>query len=133
MISILYPFEAFNDFCRKYFYTIKEMSTTSYDFIISFQTFCANQSPTSYVVEVQSQAENDWLVTLSKNCPMKSHNMYFFIGISPLFAMLSNIIFYFYIHPYLSQQLRYVCVNSKNKQKELELEGTRKLQKVTCL
>nr|XP_022345612.1 C-type lectin-like [Crassostrea virginica] len=29
------------------------------------RTFCADQSPKSYVVEVQSQAENDWLVTLT--------------------------------------------------------------------
>ncbi|XP_078338868.1 C-type lectin mosGCTL-1-like [Crassostrea virginica] len=30
-----------------------------------YSTFCANQSPTSYVVEVQSEAENDWLITLT--------------------------------------------------------------------
>ncbi|XP_078323010.1 C-type lectin-like [Crassostrea virginica] len=27
--------------------------------------FCSNQSPTSYVVEVQTQEENNWLITLS--------------------------------------------------------------------
>ena len=63
-ISILYPFEAFNDFLESI-----TKSYTSYDFIISFQTFCANQS--SNVVEVQSQAENDWLITLSKKCSNK--------------------------------------------------------------
>ena len=52
----------------------------TFSMIVSFlQKFCADQSPTSYVVEVQSQAENDWLVTLSKNCPMKSHNIFLFL------------------------------------------------------
>ena len=45
-----------------------------------FQTFCANQSPTSYVVEVQSEAENDWLIKLSKKGPpsIKKNNTRFF-------------------------------------------------------
>lgn len=29
------------------------------------QTFCAGQSPSAYVIEVNSKAENDWLVELS--------------------------------------------------------------------
>ena len=33
---------------------------------IFFQLLCSNQSPTSHVIEVQSQAENDWLMALSK-------------------------------------------------------------------
>ena len=42
----------------------------TFSMIVSFlQKFCADQSPTSYVVEVQSKAENDWLITLSKKGP----------------------------------------------------------------
>lgn len=30
------------------------------------QTFCSSLSPPAYVIEVQSQAENDWLLELSR-------------------------------------------------------------------
>lgn len=33
------------------------------------QNFCASLSPPSYVIEVQSEAENDWIVELSKYSP----------------------------------------------------------------
>lgn len=37
------------------------------------QNFCASLSPPSYVIEVQSEAENDWIVELSKYSPRYGH------------------------------------------------------------
>ena len=60
---------SFQRFSRKYYKaTIKDIQ--HFQWLYSFlQKFCAEQSPTSYVVEVQSKAENDWLITLSKKGP----------------------------------------------------------------
>ena len=51
---------------------------------------CSNQSPTSHVIEVQSQAENDWLMALSK-FSTKQESFFFLAEIcllSPLIVLV---------------------------------------------
>lgn len=55
------------------------------------QNFCASLSPPSYVIEVQSEAENDWIVELSKYSPRYRSFCSFFRNFFPRILRLQEL------------------------------------------